>query len=750
MLSRGRQVAAAVLTAATVLLTSGIAAATPASGPASAHAVRGAKSKAAIPGSYIVMLKNGSALHAQDVDHSAKVLSAKYHGKLGHVWTALHGFSVNMSASQAEKLAGDPAVDHVTQDERVAHKPIAAKRLAVAGRSRAVVDDSSASTTASAGANITPAAVQNTPPSWGLDRIDQKALPLDQHYSYDDSAGQGVRVYSISEGIDPNQPDLAGRVTLGPNFVNDQSTSADCVGEGTAEAGVIAGTTAGVAKKAQVVAVRVFGCNAVATATSIQDGFNWVINNAAKPALIMFDLQDNCVFPDGVHACDPSVANEYINAQESAFVAGIAVVAASGDSAQPNCVRSSGAAPDAIYVGATTQADTRAAFSDFGPCLTMWAPGDQIITDGIGGGQVLDSGTHLAAAHVAGAAALLLGAPEFASASPAQIRTALVTKRSTVVPGLAAGGSPNLLLSTAQEAVLTDGDSETVTSTNDGRLMLLGVNQQGHLTQQTQTAVGSGSWSVPLVSGTTGKSTGAGLNADGRVEMAVIAATGEVGDRSQTSPGSSTWSLFSTAPATPSGSPVTRVDMAHNASNRLQMFATDQQGNTYRRNQLGANSTSWGGWNDLGQKLRSITAKTDGNNRIELLGTDDAGRVRQAMQTSSTDDNWTFFTTLPGFAMADISAAKNSNGTLLLTGVDTGGNPWVRVQNGVGSTSWTNWSALPQKTLRDISAQTDTSNNLVRLVGVDNLGNVWQSQQTAVNSTSFGGWTQITGITLRP
>src|SRR5204863_9217299 len=99
-----------------------------------------------------------------------------------------------------------------------------------------------------------------------------------------------------------------------------------------------------------------------------------------------------------------------------------------------------------------------------------------------------------------------------------------------------------------------------------------------------------------------------------------------------------------------------------NQSNRMQLFVTDRQGNTYRRAQTAANSHAWGSWTDFGKKLRSITAEADGNNQIVLLGLDDAGRVWQAGQSSATDDNWSGLTPLPGFGMVAISAAHNSNG----------------------------------------------------------------------------------------
>lgn len=699
--------------------------------PASADpvpAIRGAGSRSAIPGSYLVKLKDTAPVRAAGIGARAQALSNGHHGKVGHLWnSAMHGFSVTMSEQDARKLAADPDVAYVEQDQRVVA--------------------SAHHTTPTA----MPSVVQ-TPVSWGLDRIDQHALPLDNHYSYDDSAGQGVHVYLLSGGIQASTPDLGGRVSYGPNFIGDgQPNSEDCLGIGTEEAGIIGGTQYGVAKKVNLVGVRIYGCNGISSRTSIVDGFDWVVSNAIKPAVIQFDLADLCFLEDGSTVpCEPAVAQTYIDAQEAAFAAGIATVTGAGDSAINTCGRSSGAAPDSLYVGATGINDARAGSSNFGPCLTMWAPGEGITTDSPTG-AVVDSGSFLASAHVAGAVALFLGKPEFAGASPGQIRDELVKNRSTpdVVTGLGAG-SPNRLLFTGQAGLFNTGSSLGLVSNGDGRLEFAGVTKAGFLQVSAQTSVGSNSWSNWTQSATKGwQSVGAGANADGRIQLAGLTTAGDVWQRAQTTVNANAWSSWTSLNRPPNPAPLARAVVAHNHSNRVQIFATNDVGQAFTRAQISPGSTTWSGWSQFSVgKLRSIAAVANADGRIEFLGLDDAGAVSRSAQTSATDNNWSGFTKLNGFAMAAIAATQNSNGTLELVGIDTGGGGWRRAQASAGSTSWTDWSPLPTKTLADIAAETDT-NGQVHLVGVDNLGNIWQSTQTSANASSYNTWTSISGQ-LRP
>ena len=248
------------------------------------------------------------------------------------------------------------------------------------------------------------------------------------------------------------------------------------------------------------------------------------------------------------------------------------------------------------------------------------------------------------------------------------------------------------------------------------------------------------------------QSVGAGANADGRMALAgVTVAGGEVWVRQETTVGSNptSWSTWAGLGAAPGNVAVGRVVMAHNHSNRLQVFASTVQGKVYYRSQLAVGSQTFSGWTLLPftGKLRSLAAVANADGRIEVLGVDDAGAVWRAAQTSATDTNWGQFTKLPGFGVTTISAARNSNGALELVGVDAGGNTWRRSQTAVGGTAWGGWTPLPVKTFGQVSAR--TANNRVQVVGVDTLGRIWQSTQNGVNATSYAPWTQIDGA-LRP
>jgi hypothetical protein len=200
--------------------------------------------------------------------------------------------------------------------------------------------------------------------------------------------------------------------------------------------------------------------------------------------------------------------------------------------------------------------------------------------------------------------------------------------------------------------------------------------------------------------------------------------------------------------AAPGPVPIGRVVMAHNLSNRLQMFATTHQGLAYYRSQLLPGSRLWSAWRQFtfSGKLRSITAVTQADGRIQVLGVDDSGQVWRATQTTATDTNWSVFTKLTGFGVASIAAARNANGNLELVGVDAGGGGWRRTQAANGT--WGDWSALNQKTLARLTAEAGTDGR-IQLIGVDNLGNVWQSVQTSPNATTYSAWSILDGQ-LRP
>jgi subtilisin family serine protease len=708
-------------------------------GPASAlspeGAVLGAGAPSAIPGRYIVKLKDDAGATGMGV--RARSLATGHGGGVRHVWEGLRSYSVSMSEEQARRLAADPAVTFVQQDQLVA-----GNRLPIPPAGKAAKDRKS--TTAS---TPSPDAVQ-TPVSWGLDRIDQHARPLDNHYAYDDTAGGAATAYVLDTGIDLDHPDFGGRASFGADFINDGTPrDADCVGEGTAVAGAIGGQEFGVAKRVRLVSVRTLDCRGVGTLEAVLDGFNFVIANARRPAVAMVDLDDFCI--DNNHQivpCSPGFRAAVIAAEDALVGSGISVVANAGDHSGDACQRSSGAAPGAFYVGATTIDDRIMAASNFGSCLTMFAPGEAIPTD-IPTGTMTFSSTTMAAALVTGTVALFAGKPEFAGKSPADIKTELLRNRSTpnVINGLSAD-SPNKLLYTGPPGLFTIGSSVSVVRTGTGKADLFGVDPASFIVRHEQTTAGGTSWTGPERSATRGwLSLSAANNANDRLQLVAINGAGELWQRQQAAE-AGTWYNWSLLDRPAPGFPIGRAAMAYNHSNRLEIFVTNVLGQLFYRSQTSAGATTWTNWSriNFGGTLRSIAAVSNADGRIEVIGLDDAGATWRLAQTSPTDNNWSGLTRLDGPGMASLTATSNGDGRLELIGIDAGGNPWRRRQTAPGATTWDRWARLPSATLAQITAVTD-SNGLVHLVGVDNLRRIWQSRQTGLNLTSYSPWERIDG-----
>ena len=347
--------------------------------------------------SYIVVLKDGAASPAT-VHAAATNLTRSFGGTVAHSYTkVLKGFSAHMSAAQAKAMANRPDVRYVEQN-----------------RVMKATD------------------TQANPPSWGLDRIDQPYLPVDTSYTSPSTAST-VHAYVIDGGIHIAHSDFGGRASYGFNFVNNTTAAEDCDGHGTHVAGTIGGTAYGVAKGVQLVAVKVMKCDGEGFEDVIIQGIDWVAANAIKPAVANMSL-------GGAHsdAIDQAVT--------AAIASGVTFSIAAGNGAADSCYNSSPAdTPTAITVGATDSTDHRPWWSNFGPCLDVFAPGVDIRSDWFTGNDTQTlSGTSMAAPHVAGAAALILAAnPSF---TPAQVQSAITAHEVTGAvddPGI---GSPDKLL----------------------------------------------------------------------------------------------------------------------------------------------------------------------------------------------------------------------------------------------------------------------------------------------------------------
>ncbi|MEU3623844.1 peptidase S8 [Amycolatopsis coloradensis] len=351
----------------------------------------GAGAEGAISDSYIVVLKDGSAADKPS-------LAGKFGGTIGRQYTqGISGFSVALGERQAKRLAADPAVAFVEQD-----KVLRAQ------------------------------ATQTNPPSWGLDRIDQRNLPLNNAYTYATTASN-VNVYVLDTGIRATHTDFGGRVKQGYDFIDNDTNADDGYGHGTHVAATIAGTKYGVAKGASLYPVRVLGSDGSGTTAGVISGVNWITQNAKKPAVANASLGGGAST-----ALDTAVRNS--------IKAGITWTVAAGNS-NVNASNSSPArVTEALTVAAADRTDRRASFSNYGSVIDLFAPGVSITSawKDDDTATYTGNGTSFAAPHVAGAAALYLSSHTGATA--AQVAQALI---SASTPGLVTNpgsGSPNRTL----------------------------------------------------------------------------------------------------------------------------------------------------------------------------------------------------------------------------------------------------------------------------------------------------------------
>ncbi|MFE9444323.1 S8 family peptidase [Streptomyces sp. NPDC006602] len=387
---------AAITSLATAALVGGLTTLPAQAAPAEGK-VLAAGSPTAIKDSYIVTLKKDAGFKASS--GAGKSLIKEYGGSVKKTFgAALNGYTATLSATEAKRLAADPSVAVVEQNQRV---------------------------------QLTDTTQSSAP--WGLDRIDQTSLPLSGTYTYPDTGGSGVTAYVIDTGVRITHSQISGRASYGYDAVDGDTTASDGNGHGTHVATTIAGSTYGVAKKAKIVAVRVLDNAGSGTTAGVIAGINWVTDNHSGPSVANMSLGGGAST-----TLDTAVANS--------IASGVTYAVAAGNSSANASSYSPARVASAITVGATTSTDAKASYSNYGSVLDIFAPGSSITA----GWNTSDtatntiSGTSMATPHVAGAAAVYLA--NHTSSTPAQVATALVNGSTTGKVTSAGTGSPNRLL----------------------------------------------------------------------------------------------------------------------------------------------------------------------------------------------------------------------------------------------------------------------------------------------------------------
>ena len=350
-----------------------------------------AKGTNAVDGDYIVVFNDDVA----DASGKSDEKVAKHNGTTKFKYeNALKGFAATLSAQAVTALQADPDVKYIEQDQTV-----------------------TISTT-------------QTGATWGIDRIDQRNLPLSGSYTYT-ATGTGVRAYIIDTGIQTSHPQFGGRASAVYDAIGDGRSGQDCNGHGTHVAGTVGSATYGVAKNAYLRAVRVLNCAGSGTTSQVLAGINWVATNHISPAVANMSLGG------GFSQAENDAVNNLANS-------GVFIAVAAGNSSADACNTSPASAANATTVAATTSTDARASYSNYGGCVDLYGPGSSITSTWLNSGTNTISGTSMATPHVTGVAVLYKS--NFGDASYSTIRSWLTTNATANVISGNVTGTPNKLL----------------------------------------------------------------------------------------------------------------------------------------------------------------------------------------------------------------------------------------------------------------------------------------------------------------
>lgn len=360
----------------------------------------------AAPDRYIVVLSDTPA-GADRAARSARIAQAASRAEraggtvLARYTQVLEGYAAHLPPAALAAVRADPAVAYVERDSLIR------------------------------GGDVSTQATQLNPPSWGLDRVDQRNLPLDSSFGYT-TTGAGVTAYVFDSGIRASHVDFGGRASGVYDAVGDGNGTNDCHGHGTHVAGTIGGATYGVAKSVTIKAVRVLRCDNTGWTSDLIEGIDWIAAHHDPISVANFSLQGYGSTPN--------------TAAQNLIDSGVYAVFIAGNYNTDACTNGPRTA-SGITVAATDSTDTRASFSSYGTCVDIFAPGVNITSAGIASDTAVAfgwSGTSMAAPHVTGWLARYR--QQFPTDTMAQAKSALITAATVGVVQNPGPGSPNRLL----------------------------------------------------------------------------------------------------------------------------------------------------------------------------------------------------------------------------------------------------------------------------------------------------------------
>ncbi|XP_072039540.1 uncharacterized protein [Amphiura filiformis] len=346
-----------------------------------AYGARYEKATTKIPGSFLIKVKDGVSLNG----FVSQFENQFAEGKVNSKWDNINTISVHLPEALVERLLALDAIEYVEED----------------------------------GVFYTQAVG-----SWGIDRVDQRNLPLDNTYNAPRS-GSGQTVYIIDTGIRHSHNDYGGRASYHWDY---QSSGEDCNGHGTHCAGTAAGSIYGICESCNLKSIRVLSCQGSGSTTNIVNGVNSMPNNGGVGSMSL---------GGGASSSLDNVVNNAVNR-------GIVMSVAAGNSNANACNYSPAREPSAITVGSTESNDARSSFSNYGSCVDIFAPGSSITSTWHTSNSATNtiSGTSMACPHVSGAAALLLARGVSAGLVP----STMVNEATGGVVGNPGWGSPNEFL----------------------------------------------------------------------------------------------------------------------------------------------------------------------------------------------------------------------------------------------------------------------------------------------------------------